>query len=580
MNQNTFFIWVRKYITIFSELVKTKNNINLLFQVIENEIILYTQSHKGEIKNNRMSITSTHDSRFNMHQSIITNSDNTTVEDYINYFSFEVYNLLLPYYNNKHKLICEVTDYPSICIINEESTCCPLIQNAQLLLDDIPNSLQNLCIGVYPNNKIYNNSRFIYNKRWNTFPRAIYYPNKTDDIPYLIKQLVECKVDFAIRAGGHSYEPACLSSGYIIDISKMQKYIKISNDRKQATISPGYKLGELTVELVKHNLIVSTGENTCVGLAGLSLMGGKGPLSRLYGIACDNIVAIKMINYKGEVICVSEKENVDLLWAIKGAGNGNFGVITEFTINVYENIYFYQNKYLWTWNKEEALVILQEYQKWYIQMQNIITSELIMMYNNGNVTITIKVTKYDKIPLTEDAIFATLFNPSITRLHGYYIENITNFVSGCQMSNQPFSKIKSSMVFEPIKTQGLLFLINSIEMQIKYAYNILYELTFTQLGGAVKNGNSCYYPKNAISVLSYFMEWTDSLQSQELIGFLTNLYIQTEPYISLYCFPNLIDYDIVDYMTKYYGDNANKLIQIKKKYDPYNIFHSRQSIPI
>ena len=585
MNKNTtFFGWIHKYIVVFSELVKSKN-IHLQFQVLENETILYTQSHKGEFKNNRLSITSTHDAGFNIHQTIITTSDNTTIHDYISHFSLEVYNLLLPYYDNNNKLVCELTDYtsiyyPSICITKEESKCCPLIQNTELLLEDIPDSLQNLCIGIYPNNLLYNNSRFIYNKRWNTFPHAIYYPRKIDDIMYLIKQFVEYNVDFAIRAGGHSYEPACLSSGYIIDISKMQKYMKISKNRKHVTISPDYKLGEVTVELAKHNLIASSGENACVGLAGLSLMGGKGQLSRLYGIACDNIVAIKMINYKGEVICVNETENVDLLWAIKGAGNGNFGIITEFTINVHENIYFYQNQYAWTWNKEEALVILQEYQKWYTQIQDIITSNLIMMYNNGNVSINIKVIKYSKIPLTEDAIFATLFNPSITSIQGYYDENVSNFVSGCKTSNQPFSKIKSSMIFEPIKTEGLLFLINSIERQIKNAYNILYELTFTQLGGAVKNGNSCYYPKNAISVISYFIEWTDSLQTAELIHFLTELYIQTEPYISFYCFPNLIDYDIVDYMKKYYGDNDNKLIQIKKKYDPYNIFHSRQSIPV
>ena len=492
-----------------------------------------------------------------------------------------MYKSLLPYYIKQYTIICSLDEEPLSFISASNNECCPVIQNAQLLLNEIPDSLNDLCIGVYPDNSLYNGSRFIYNKLWNYFPHAIYYPTKVNDISYLIKQFVTYNADFSIRCGGHSYEPAALSLGYIIDVTGLPSYIKISKNRKHATISSGFRLGELATELAKDNLIIVAGENSCVGISGISLMGGKSVLSRMHGTLSDNIVAVKMVNYKGEIITANKNTNADLFWAIKGAGNGNFGVITEFTINVYENIYFYQNAYTWQWNKDQALIILQVYQEWALHIPNIIFSKLYIGYNGSeNVTINLTIIKYGKVPLTEDKIFTTLFQPVITKTDGYYVENLNNFVYGCGALNQPLSKIKSTMIFEPIQTEGLLLLIDSVEAQIKNGYNIVYDLSFSQMGGEVENGNSAYYPKDATFVLTYFMEWTNPTQSKYFIDFLNELYIKTEPYTSFYCFANMIDYDIVDYLTKYYGNNKARLIKIKTKYDPDNIFKSKQGIPV
>jgi hypothetical protein len=74
------------------------------------------------------------------------------------------------------------------------------------------------------------------------------------------------------------------------------------------------------------------------------------------------------------------------------------------------------------------------------------------------------------------------------------------------------------------------------------------------------------------------MQWTYPEYTDDSKLFLKKLYQKILPYTSIYCFPNLIDYDIVDYMEKYYGENKKKLVKIKKKYDPFNIFKYRQSI--
>jgi hypothetical protein len=588
-NDTKLFDWVNNTIGLFSVLIYVSTEpIRLVFQVLNDadydtdSCLFYSQTHIGGLTNEKyLKIISTHSIiTENINKTIITqSSDNINIEEYIHYFAIEVYKTLLPYYNTHKKIICELLNYPCKFIINETINCCPNLQNIQLLINEIPQVLQNLCIGVYPNNSLYNDLRFIYNKLWNYFPHAIYYPKNTNDISFLIQQFVKNNLEFAIRCGGHSYEPSSLSTGYIVDVKKLPRKISVNKDRKNITVSSGFKLGELANRLAKEKLIIVTGESACVGLSGISLMGGKGPLSRLYGTMSENIIGVKMINYKGELITTDETQNSDLFWAIKGAGNGNFGIITEFTINVYEDIYFYQTEYEWQWNKEEALKIIKVYQKWVLQVADNIYSKLTIIYNNGTVNINLIIIKYSRSPLTEDAIFSKLFNSTITKISGYYIDNLNNFIS-CANNTRPFSKIKSAMIFEPIKSICLSLLVNSIETQLEKGYNILYELNFTQLGGQIKKGKGCYFPKNAESVLSYFIEWTNPIQSTELINFLNDLYIKTEQYISFYCFPNLIDYDIIDYMTKYYGDNKDRLIKIKSKYDPNDVFHSRQGIPV
>jgi hypothetical protein len=91
---------------------------------------------------------------------------------------------------------------------------------------------------------------------------------------------------------------------------------------------------------------------------------------------------------------------------------------------------------------------------------------------------------------------------------------------------------------------------------------------------------SSYFPKNAISVLSIFIQWTLIELTNFSQDFVNDLYDNIKEGTSEYCFANLTDYNIENYMNAYYGSNSNRLIQIKQKYDPKNIFNYQHSIPV
>jgi hypothetical protein len=456
---------------------------------------------------------------------------------------------------------------------------CAFIQNYQLLLDEIPISLKNLDYAVYPNNEnIYNHDRFIYNKLLNYFPHAIFYPKSTNNVSFLIIQFVKYKLNFAIRNGGHAYEPASLSNGYILDVTKLPSYVIISNDRKTAKISSGFLLGNLVKKLSESSLITPTGTHSCVGLSGLGLAGGKGLLSRLYGLTCENIVSLKMINYKGELISINNNERTDLLWACKGAGAGNFGIITEIELKVYEDIFCELETFTWEWNTTLAKELLIMYQLFVENLPNSIGSEFTIIYNNSIATIIIKFFIFNHTTINTD-IFKNKNNPSYEYYSGYYSKLTPKWLNLSTGNEPPFSKIKSSMIFKPtITKEGIDLLVNSINYNLEKKLKLNYQLNINQLSGQVEKGNSAYFPKKAKFIISYFIQWTNPDLTEYAKKFLKNIYQKMLPYTSIYCFPNLIDYDIKNYMEQYYGSNKKRLKEIKKKYDPENIFKYRQSI--
>jgi len=462
---------------------------------------------------------------------------------------------------------------------------CPLIQNYNLLLSEIPTELQGLKYGIYPDDLSYNSKRFIYNKLSNYFPHAIYYVNNLENISYLIKYLVEYNLDFSIRCGGHSYEGSSLSNGYVIDVSKIgmiYNKIKICNLKKTAKISSGLRLGYVIEKLGDKSYITPTGTSPCVGISGISLAGGKGYLSRLYGLMCDNIVSLKLINYQGKLINANKNENQDLFWALKGAGNCNFGIVTEIELKIYDDIYCQFVTLQWEWNYENAKILFELYQRWIEKFKNVkeLTTDLNITYNNSTATFSIKFIKFNNKRFIEIDEFKNMFNPQITVCNGYYSKITDCWVSYDTGNNPPFSKIKSTMIFKYIEENIVDELIASVNTLISLNYNLVYQLNFSQLGGQVENGVSSYFPKTAISVLSIFIQWTFNDLTNFSENYVNDLYNRIKEGTSEYCFTNLTDYTIEDYMNAYYGSNKDKLIEIKKKYDPNNVFNYKQSIPV
>ena len=143
----------------------------------------------------------------------------------------------------------------------------------------------------------------------------------------------------AVRSGRHSYIGAStVSKGVVIDVSRF-KYIQQHDDSGTMTVGAGLTLGHLYSELWKatpKRLLYPGGSCPTVGLAGLTLGGGQGVVGRKYGLSTDQVVQMKMVNAAGEEMVVNNEAHEDLFWALRGGGNGNYGIVYEFTLKRYE----------------------------------------------------------------------------------------------------------------------------------------------------------------------------------------------------------------------------------------------------
>ena len=138
----------------------------------------------------------------------------------------------------------------------------------------------------------------------------------------------------SIRGGGHNIAGnAVCDDGIMIDMSLM-KSVQVDTNARRATVEPGCTLADFDKAAQAHGLATPLGINSTTGVAGLTLGGGFGWLSRKYGMTVDNLISADVVTADGRQVRASEKENADLFWGLRGGG-GNFGVVTSFEFQLH-----------------------------------------------------------------------------------------------------------------------------------------------------------------------------------------------------------------------------------------------------
>jgi FAD/FMN-containing dehydrogenase len=158
---------------------------------------------------------------------------------------------------------------------------------------------------------------------------------EASDVVHAISFARENGLEISIRGGGHNIAGNALcDNGVMIDLSTMRR-VRVNAEKKRAYVEPGATLADFDKAAQSHGLATPVGINSTTGIAGLTLGGGFGWLTRKYGMTVDNLVSAEVFTADGERVRASESENADLFWAIRGGG-GNFGIITQFEFKLHE----------------------------------------------------------------------------------------------------------------------------------------------------------------------------------------------------------------------------------------------------
>jgi len=181
----------------------------------------------------------------------------------------------------------------------------------------------------------YDRARRVWNGAIDRRPALIAECLHSADVRAALAYARRARLPIAVRGGGHSLPGhGTCNGGVVIDLRRMNR-VAVDGDARLATVGPGTKWGELDRATGPYGLATPGGDTSTVGVAGLTLGGGLGWLSRMYGMTSDNLLAAAVVTAEGEELQVDETRHSDLFWALRGGG-GNFGVVTELRFRLHD----------------------------------------------------------------------------------------------------------------------------------------------------------------------------------------------------------------------------------------------------
>ena len=187
---------------------------------------------------------------------------------------------------------------------------------------------------IVPGNPGYDDARRVWNAMIEKYPAAVVRIKTTADVAPSLAFARKHGLPLAVRGGGHNVAGhGTVDGGLVIDLSACRDVV-IDPGQKTVTVGAGATLHDLDAACSRHGLAVPVGVVSATGIAGLTLGGGFGWLTRAHGLTIDNLLAAELITANGQSVHASHNENPELLWALKGGG-GNFGIVTSFTFQAH-----------------------------------------------------------------------------------------------------------------------------------------------------------------------------------------------------------------------------------------------------
>lgn len=188
---------------------------------------------------------------------------------------------------------------------------------------------------ITPEDPNYDDARTVFYGDVDRRPAAIAEVADVNDVQRVVRAARDSGLPLAVRSGGHSVAGLSVCDGGIVLDTTNLTSLDIDVDGRTVWAGGGWTAGALTAAVGEHGLAIGFGDTGSVGVAGITLGGGVGFLSRKHGLTIDNLLAAELVTADGSVVQASESENPDLFWAIRGGG-GNLGVVTRFKFRLHE----------------------------------------------------------------------------------------------------------------------------------------------------------------------------------------------------------------------------------------------------
>ncbi|KAK9764847.1 hypothetical protein K7432_007332 [Basidiobolus ranarum] len=436
----------------------------------------------------------------------------------------------------------------------------------------------------------YDRAKYNWNDRLpEVSPAVIIQARSTADVVQAVKCANMHSLDVVARSGGHDYEGYGLGGEdgkMIIDLVNMHE-TKFDNNNSTVSVESGQLVGRLLHFLWKERgVALPIGSDPRIGVGGHTLGGGYGLYGRLHGLMADTVESMEVVTAAGDVVTASKEENSDLFWALLGAGHSSYGIVTKFHFR-----YFYAPKkfpvfsFTYPAGSSNFSEILLGVQRWYASSPPNEITAIFNIYPGGKMRLAGTILTDDlqqqrqlfdemvqKLPKTSIMTNQLMNMPeSYVSFNGGRPKVMDDLAKTQRRSDKFYFKAKSGYLVEPVAEE----VADKIyEIMSKVNGHVL--LMFDMQGGKISESTSkdtSFIHRNTICSVQM------GVFNQKSLPWVQEIYTLLRPSFPE-AYQNYIDSDEKDWKKMYYGDSYNKLVKIKNKYDPTNVFNFPRSIPL
>ncbi|WP_433380586.1 FAD-binding oxidoreductase [Actinoplanes sp. CA-142083] len=369
-----------------------------------------------------------------------------------------------------------------------------------------------------------------------------------EDVAEAIARARRDRLARAVRSGGHCFAGRSSVDGIVIDVSPMRS-VSVSGD--VVTVGAGARLGEIYESLAEHGLTIPAGSCPTVGIAGLTLGGGFGFLGRSRGLTCDSLLAARVVLADGRTVDCDEQRDADLFWALRGAGGGQFGVVTSLTFRAGPTPP--DTTFRLAWRPADAVKVIEAWQDWApdgpdeLAASLLLTEEGPVVFGSAAADLLdafvamAGVEPLSAAPFHEELAFRDTFSKS-----GFFRRRV------------PAEALVEHFYGERVPGQRR-------------------ELDFTPWGGAYNrvpvratafaHRDARFLLKHSVTAVGDAREW------------LRRSHALAAPWGTGGVYPNFPDPSLTDWARAYHGVNYARLRRVKARYDPDGFFRFHQAIP-
>ena len=439
-----------------------------------------------------------------------------------------------------------------------------------------------------------------FNARFsNIQPLAIIRCAAPPDVAEAMSFVRQHGLESATRSGGHCFAGRSVSRGVVIDVSLMDS---VSASGGVATVGAGARLGGVYEALETHGLALPAGTCPPVGVAGLTLGGGLGILGRKYGVTSDQLASAQIVLADGRLIECDDAHDGDLFWALRGAGAGNFGVVTSLVFRPVPAPDV-TNFHL-AWPPRGAAAVIEAWQGWAPLGPDELAASL-------KVTTTAEVDQPASVDvygafLGSESDATELLNELVVRVGSDPIRASAEHMSFAQTrqfwaelgeaeggdgpgtpapaEQPPYFIAKSEFFNRPLPVDATAALLETFVQD--RAPGESRELDFMPWGGAynrVRPDATAFVHRGELFQLKHSVVVDPSASTQEKDAahrWVTRSWASVHSWGSGRVFPNFPDPELEDWTSAYHGPNYQQLVRVKARYDPAGFFRFDQSLPV